>query len=119
MSSFTRDADRDRALVRCATRKVPAWRSNTAMPASTPAGTTTAAGDGDGRADGAGGGADVTGIDGDGDDGADQTVTGAGSWQPASVVPSSAAANQRPTRIPARPLSAAPSAPAGFLSRCR
>src|SRR5947207_3198570 len=95
MSSFTRDADRNRVLVCCATTKVPVLRSNTAMPARTPAGTATAEGDGDGDGDGDGELA-AGGSDGDGaSDGADQTVTGAGPWQPASVAPSSAAATTR------------------------
>ena len=46
MSSFTSDAERNRAVVCCATTKVPACRSNTAIPALTPAGT--------GKVDGAG-----------------------------------------------------------------
>ena|SRR5205814_4756352 len=98
MNSFTSDADRNRVPVRCATTKVPAWRSNTAMPASTPGGTGTD--DGEGDVDGEGDkGADGD-RDGDGDeDGADHTVAGAGAWHPASVAPSSATASTRPNLI--------------------
>ena len=53
MSSFTSEAERNLVVTCSCVVKVAVRRSNTAMPATTPGGTTSAEGDGDGE--GAGG----------------------------------------------------------------
>src|SRR6266571_7689638 len=93
MSSFTSEADRNRVVVCCCTTNVPACRSNTAMPAVIPAGTTTGAdatADGDGL--GEAGAAELAAGDGADGAGSDQAAAGAGAWQPASSASSASSA---------------------------